>query len=104
MPVAECFDVVGTEVFEVVEEHVGGFGEDVIDAADAHEEGAGEDHFLDPIDAFGEALVSVVRDGDHLDGEEACWLEDTTLEDIKSCWCGKDSDYNEIFTKLNNYK
>ena len=35
---------------------------------------------------------------------EACWLEDITLEDIKSWWCGKDSDYNEIFTKLNNYK
>jgi len=76
VPVAECFDVVGTEVFEVVEEHVGGFSEDVIDAADAHEEGAGEDHFLDPIDTFGEALVSVVGDGDHLDGEEACRLED----------------------------
>jgi hypothetical protein len=27
----------------------------------------------------------------------ACWLEQTTRENIKSWWCGKDSDYNEIF-------
>lgn len=29
----------------------------------------------------------------------ACWLEDTTNENVKSWWCGKDSDYNEIFTR-----
>ena len=47
-----------------------------MDAADAHEEAAGEDDFLDPVDAFGEALVAVVGDGDHLDGEEAIGGED----------------------------
>jgi len=76
VPLAEGLHVVGAEVFEVVEEHVGGFGEDIVDAADAHEETPGEDDFLDPVDAFGEALVSVVRDGDHLDGEEAIGGED----------------------------
>lgn len=29
----------------------------------------------------------------------ACWLEDTTIENVKSFWCGgKDADYTEIFT------
>lgn len=27
----------------------------------------------------------------------ACWLEETTLENVKSWWCGKEVDYNEIF-------
>lgn len=27
----------------------------------------------------------------------ACWLEDTTIENVKSWWCGKDADYTEIF-------
>ena len=28
----------------------------------------------------------------------ACWLEDTTIENVKSWWCGgKDSDYTETF-------
>ena len=27
----------------------------------------------------------------------ACWIEDTTIENIKSYWCGKDADYKEIF-------
>ena len=26
-----------------------------------------------------------------------CWLEETTPENVKSWWCGKDSDYTEIF-------
>lgn len=26
-----------------------------------------------------------------------CWLEETTIENVKSWWCGKDADYNEIF-------
>ena len=47
-----------------------------MDAADAHEEAAGEDDFLDPVDSFGEALVAVIGDGDHLDGEEAIGGED----------------------------
>jgi hypothetical protein len=29
----------------------------------------------------------------------SCWLEDTTKENVKTWWCGQDSDYNEIFTK-----
>jgi len=28
---------------------------------------------------------------------KAVWLEETTLENIKSWWCGKKSNYNEIF-------
>jgi hypothetical protein len=27
----------------------------------------------------------------------ACWLEDTTLKNIKSWWCGENADYNEGF-------
>ena len=28
----------------------------------------------------------------------ACWLEDTTIDNVKSWWCGgKDADYKEIF-------
>ena len=28
----------------------------------------------------------------------SCWLEDTTIENVKSWWCcGKDADYTEIF-------
>ena len=30
---------------------------------------------------------------------KACWLEETTKENVKSWWCGKDADYTEIFTK-----
>jgi hypothetical protein len=26
-----------------------------------------------------------------------CWIEETTIENIKSWWCGKDSDYSEVF-------
>jgi hypothetical protein len=29
----------------------------------------------------------------------ACWLEDTTKDNVKSWWCGGEhADYNEIFT------
>ena len=37
----------------------------------------------------------------------SCWLEDTTVSNVKSWWCGgKDADYNEIFkrTKPNSVK
>jgi hypothetical protein len=27
----------------------------------------------------------------------SCWLEDTTANNVKSWWCGENSDYNEIF-------
>lgn len=27
----------------------------------------------------------------------ACWFEETKIENIKSWWCGKDANYNEIF-------
>ena len=28
----------------------------------------------------------------------SCWLEDTTINNVKSWWCGgKDADYTEIF-------
>lgn len=30
----------------------------------------------------------------------ACWLEDTTEDNVKSWWCGKDADYNEEFKQL----
>lgn len=29
----------------------------------------------------------------------ACWLEETTPDRIKSWWCGKDADYNEVFIR-----
>jgi hypothetical protein len=29
----------------------------------------------------------------------ACWLEDTNLENVKSWWCGKESNYREIFNR-----
>jgi hypothetical protein len=29
----------------------------------------------------------------------ACWLEDTEIKNVKSWWCGKDSDYTEEFNK-----
>ena len=33
----------------------------------------------------------------------SCWLEDTTIDNVKSWWCGgADADYNEIFT-TNHY-
>ncbi len=28
---------------------------------------------------------------------QTLWLEDTNFEDIKTWWCGINSDYNEIF-------
>ena len=28
---------------------------------------------------------------------KAVWLEETTLENVKSWWCGKEANYNEIF-------
>lgn len=27
----------------------------------------------------------------------SCWLEDTTVDNVKEWWCGEKSDYNEIF-------
>jgi hypothetical protein len=30
----------------------------------------------------------------------ACWLEDTTIDNVKSWWCGKDEDYKEIFKRM----
>jgi len=30
------------------------------------------------------------------------WLQDTTIENVKTWWCGRESDYNEIFHLLNN--
>jgi hypothetical protein len=30
-----------------------------------------------------------------------CWLEDTTIDNVKSWWCGEDSDYIEIFKRDN---
>jgi hypothetical protein len=32
-------------------------------------------------------------------GLRSCWLEEVKNEDIKSWWCGKDSDYSEIFKR-----
>ena len=29
----------------------------------------------------------------------ACWLEDTNIDNVKTFWCGKESDYNEVFTQ-----
>ena len=29
----------------------------------------------------------------------ACWLQDTTPENVKSWWCGENADYNEIFKR-----
>ena len=30
----------------------------------------------------------------------ACWLENTTIDNVKSWWCGgKDADYSEIFKR-----
>ena len=31
-----------------------------------------------------------------------CWLEDTTPENVKSWWCGKDANYSEIFYYTNS--
>ena len=28
----------------------------------------------------------------------SCWLEETTIDNVKSWWCGEDSDYEEVFT------
>lgn len=28
---------------------------------------------------------------------KSCWIEETKPENVKYWWCGKDSDYNEIF-------
>jgi hypothetical protein len=33
----------------------------------------------------------------------ACWLEDTTIENVKSWWCGKNADYSEIFIKSQEF-
>ena len=29
----------------------------------------------------------------------ACWLEETTLKNVKSFWCGENANYSEIFYK-----
>jgi len=34
----------------------------------------------------------------------SCWLEDTTIENVKTWWLGKDADYTEIFNCLQNKK
>ena len=28
-----------------------------------------------------------------------CWIEDTTIENVKTWWCGEDADYTEIFKR-----
>lgn len=72
---------------------------------------------------FGEAIVRILKDEKAsmldsnnilwklVDGEwmgkrsvwtksnSACWIEDTATENIKSWWCGNDSDYTEIFKR-----
>ena len=30
----------------------------------------------------------------------ACWLEETTSENVKTWWCGENEDYEEIFKKI----
>lgn len=30
----------------------------------------------------------------------ACWLEQTTADNVKSWWCGKEADYTEVFKKV----
>lgn len=31
---------------------------------------------------------------------KACWLEDTTIDNVRSFWCGgKEADYNKIYKK-----
>ena len=30
----------------------------------------------------------------------ACWLEETTKENVKTWWLGKDADYQEIFKRV----
>ena len=33
----------------------------------------------------------------------SCWLEDTTVENVKSWWCGgKHADYKEVFKRTKN--
>lgn len=27
----------------------------------------------------------------------ACWLEETTKDNVKSWWCGENADYSEVF-------
>lgn len=70
---------------------------------------------------FGEAIIKAnggtMLDCDHIvwkiiDGKwigkrsvwtfdfRGCWLEDTTIGNVKSWWCGgKDADYNEVFLR-----
>lgn len=33
---------------------------------------------------------------------KAVWLEETTLENVKSWWCRKEANYNEIFKQEQN--
>ena len=33
------------------------------------------------------------------DGYRSVWLEDLNGESVKYWWCGKDSDYNEVFKR-----
>lgn len=30
---------------------------------------------------------------------KSVWLEETTIDNIRSWWCGKDADYTEIFKR-----
>jgi hypothetical protein len=30
-----------------------------------------------------------------------CWLEDTTIDNVKSWWCGKGANYTEVFKRSN---
>ena len=70
-PEPERARVVGAEVFDVVELKTAGAGELLVDAVEREEERAGEDVFLDEIDAFAEFVVTVVGAGDELEGEES---------------------------------
>ncbi len=32
---------------------------------------------------------------------KACWLDDTTKDNVKSWWCGRNSNYEEVFKQWN---
>ncbi len=75
-PDAEGAGVVGSEVAEVVEVHVAGASDGLVDAVEGEEEGAWEYVLLDPVHAAAHLVVAGVGAGDELGSEDAAGAED----------------------------
>ena len=67
VPFGQGSGIVESHVLKIVEEKIASFSEHFVYTTHAEEEGAGEDDFLNPIDAFCQRFVAAIGNCDILD-------------------------------------